>query len=66
MKKSFKGRVVLAKENSDNWYSRGYFPHFDGEGVTATCLFSLVRFAAAIDVDAMARSQRCARFQRAD
>jgi len=34
VKKSFKGRVVLSKETSDNWYSRGYFPHFDGEGVT--------------------------------
>jgi len=41
MKKSFKGRVVLAKENSDNWYSRGYFPHFDGEGVTQHVCFHL-------------------------
>jgi len=41
VKKSFKGRVVLSKETSDNWYSRGYFPHFDGEGVTQHVCFHL-------------------------
>ena len=41
MKKSFKGRVILSRENSDNWYSRGYFPHFDGEGVTQHVCFHL-------------------------
>lgn len=41
MKKSFKGRVVLSKESSDSWYSRGYFPHFDGEGVTQHVCFHL-------------------------
>jgi putative DNA methylase len=41
MKKSFKGRVVLPKESSDTWYSRGYFPHFDGEGVTQHVCFHL-------------------------
>ena len=41
MKKSFKGRVVLAKEASDSWYSRGYFPHFDGQGVTQHVCFHL-------------------------
>ncbi len=41
MKTSFKGRVVLPKETSDSWYSRGYFPHFDGEGVTQHVCFHL-------------------------
>jgi len=41
MKKSFKGRVILAKRSSDNWYSRGYFPHFDGAGVTQHVCFHL-------------------------
>jgi len=41
VKKSFKGRVILSRENSDNWYSRGYFPHFDGEGVTQHVCFHL-------------------------
>jgi REP element-mobilizing transposase RayT len=35
MVKLFKDRLVVAKrEARDAWYSRGYFPHFDGEGVT--------------------------------
>jgi putative DNA methylase len=41
MKRFFKRRVVLAKETSDSWYSRGYFPHFDGEGVTQHVCFHL-------------------------
>ena len=41
MKSSFKGRVVLPKETSDSWYSRGYFPHFEGEGVTQHVCFHL-------------------------
>jgi REP element-mobilizing transposase RayT len=41
MKSYFKGRLVLAKETSDSWYSRGYFPHFDGEGVTQHVCFHL-------------------------
>lgn len=41
MTRYFKGRVVLAKETSDSWYSRGYFPHFDGEGVTQHVCFHL-------------------------
>lgn len=41
MKTSFKGRVVLSKESSDSWYSRGYFPHFDGVGVTQHVCFHL-------------------------
>jgi len=41
MKSYFKGRVVLSRETSDSWYSRGYFPHFDGEGVTQHVCFHL-------------------------
>src|SRR5262252_8520111 len=41
MNKSFKGRVVLPKEESDSWYSRGYFPHFDGPGMTQHVCFHL-------------------------
>src|SRR5262249_25247844 len=41
MKSSFKGRVILPKKSSDNWYSRGYFPHFDGAGVTQHVCFHL-------------------------
>jgi len=41
MKKSFKGRLVLSKESSDSWYSRGYFPHFDGAGITQHVCFHL-------------------------
>ena len=42
MPKSFKGRVVLPKEKArDGWYSRGYFPHFDGESVTQHVSFHL-------------------------
>src|SRR5262249_33685958 len=41
MMKSFKGRVILPKKSSDNWYSRGYFPHFDGAGVTQHVCFHL-------------------------
>jgi len=40
--KSFRGRVVLPKEKGrDGWHSRGYFPHFDGEGVTQHVSFHL-------------------------
>lgn len=41
MNRLFKGRIVLRKETSDSWYSRGYFPHFDGEGVTQHVCFHL-------------------------
>jgi putative DNA methylase len=42
MPKSFKGRVVLPKETArDGWHSRGYFPHFNGEGVTQHVSFHL-------------------------
>ncbi|MGZ8847334.1 MAG: REP-associated tyrosine transposase [Pyrinomonadaceae bacterium] len=40
MKSTFKGRLVLSKE-SDSWYSRGYFPHFDGQGITQHVCFHL-------------------------
>ena len=42
MPKSFKGRLVLPIEQArDGWHSRGYFPHFDGEGVTQHVCFHL-------------------------
>ncbi|MEP7340020.1 MAG: transposase [Acidobacteriota bacterium] len=42
MPKFFKKRLVVSKEESlDGWYSRGYFPHFDGEGVTQHVCFHL-------------------------
>jgi REP element-mobilizing transposase RayT len=42
MPKSFKGRVVLTKEgDKTDWHSRGYFPHFDGPGVTQHVCFHL-------------------------
>jgi REP element-mobilizing transposase RayT len=42
MPKLFKNRLVVAKEETtDGWYSRGYFPHFDGEGVTQHVCFHL-------------------------
>ncbi len=41
MKKSYKGRVVLPKESSESWYSRGYFPHFDGAVLTQHVCFHL-------------------------
>jgi REP element-mobilizing transposase RayT len=42
MPQSFKGRLVLSKqENRDGWHSRGYFPHFDGERVTQHVSFHL-------------------------
>src|SRR5260221_1970747 len=42
MPKSFKGRVVLPKKEArDGWHSRGYFPHFDGEGATQPVSFHL-------------------------
>ena len=41
MTKSFKGRRVLPKESSDSWYSRGYFPHFDGARITQHVCFHL-------------------------
>ncbi len=38
MAKSFKGRLVVAKKDSPHsWYSRGYFPHFDGAGTQHVC-----------------------------
>src|SRR5438067_346287 len=41
--KSFKARLVLPKDDSaaGGWYSRGYFPHFDGEGVIQHVCFHL-------------------------
>ncbi len=42
MPKFFKGRLVVAKKDSpDGWYSRGYFPHFDGDGTTQHLSFHL-------------------------
>ena len=42
MPKVFKGRLVLPKdEGRDGWHSRGYLPHFDGEGVTQHVCFHL-------------------------
>jgi hypothetical protein len=42
MPKSFKGRVVLPKEEArDGWHSRGYFPHCDGESLTQHVSFHL-------------------------
>ena len=42
MLKVFKKRLVVSKEESrDGWYSRGYFPHFDGEGITQHVCFHL-------------------------
>lgn len=42
MPKSFKGRVVLSKEDGhDEWHSRGYFPHLDGAGLTQHVSFHL-------------------------
>ena len=42
MPKSFKGRLVLPIEQArDGWHSRGYFPHFDGKGVTQHVCFHL-------------------------
>lgn len=41
MLKSFKGRVVRTKDANNDWHSRGYFPHFDGKGVTQHVCFHL-------------------------
>jgi putative DNA methylase len=42
MPKTFKGRLVLPKqEDRDGWHSRGYFPHFDGKGITQHVCFHL-------------------------
>jgi putative DNA methylase len=42
MPKFFKQRLVVSKKESrDGWYSRGYFPHFDGEGMTQHVTFHL-------------------------
>ena len=42
MPKSYKRRVVLPKgEARDGWHSRGYLPHFDGEGVPQHVSFHL-------------------------
>jgi putative DNA methylase len=42
MPEFFKKRLVVSKEESiDGWYSRGYFPHFDREGVTQHVCFHL-------------------------
>jgi predicted Zn-dependent peptidase len=40
--KLFKERLVVSKEETrGGWYSRGYFPHFDGDGVTQHVCFGL-------------------------
>jgi REP element-mobilizing transposase RayT len=39
--KSFKGRRVLSKQSSVDWYSRGYFPHFDNDQATQHVCFHL-------------------------
>lgn len=42
MPEFFKNRLVVAKdESSDGWFSRGYFPHFDSEGLTQHLSFHL-------------------------
>jgi len=42
MPKFFKERLVVSKvESRYGWFSRGYFPHFDGEGVTQHVCFHL-------------------------
>jgi putative DNA methylase len=42
MKSTFNSRLVLPKRDEfDGWYSRGYFPHFDGEFVTQHVCFHL-------------------------
>src|SRR5687768_5538294 len=42
MPESFKGRMVLPIDSARNgWHSRGYFPHFDGEGVTQHVSFHI-------------------------
>jgi len=42
MPEFFKKRLVVSKEESrDGWFSRGYFPHFDGECVTQHVCFHL-------------------------
>jgi putative DNA methylase len=42
MPKLFKSRLVVAKQDApDGWYSRGYFPHFDAEGLTQHVSFHL-------------------------
>lgn len=42
MKSTFKNRVVVPKrDDCDGWYSRGYFPHFDGVGMTQHVCFHL-------------------------
>lgn len=42
MRSVFKGRLVLPKSNGhDGWHSRGYFPHFEGAGVTQHVCFRL-------------------------
>lgn len=43
MKSTFNRRLVLPKrDNFEGWYSRGYFPHFDGECITQHVCFHLV------------------------
>jgi len=41
MTRSFKGRPLLSKKTSDDWYSRGYFPHLDSDSVTQHVSFHL-------------------------
>ena len=42
MPKSFKGRLALPIDIAhDGWHSRGYFPHFDGKGVTQHVSFHI-------------------------
>ena len=42
MAKLFKQRIVVRKDETyDGWHTRGYLPHFDGEGVTQHVCFRL-------------------------
>ncbi len=42
MKSTFNDRLVLPKRDEfEGWYSRGYFPHFDGDGVPQHVCFHL-------------------------
>ena len=42
MPKFFKKRLSVSKKESlDGWYSRGYFPHFDGDDMTQHVCFHL-------------------------
>src|SRR5688572_3712203 len=42
MKSTYKDRLVLPKQDGfEGWYSRGYFPHFDGQGMMQHVCFHL-------------------------